>query len=91
MKFLKTSEKVTRGFRTSDHDRKMIRGFLGESEGALMVNLVRVSDGYKDYGLSAIWTSGKIKVVDPRFESREDDSYVVEIVSIRYRQKGERV
>lgn len=91
MHFLKNGAKVTKGFRVSEHDTRMIKSFLGTDTGTLVVNLIRVSDGHKDYGISAIWTSGKIRIVDHRVAVSEDDSYVVEVVSIKHRQKGERV
>ncbi len=91
MQFLKTGQKVSKGFRVSDHDRSMISSVLGQGEGTLQVNVVRVSDGYKEYGLKAIWSSGKIRLVDQRFVPNEYESYVLEVVSIKHRNKGDRV
>lgn len=89
LQFLRNGDKVARGFRVSKDDERLILASIGRNEGSLIVNVVDVGNGEKSYGLKAIWTSGKIRLVDQRFVANETGSYVVELVSAVPRKRGE--
>jgi hypothetical protein len=91
MKFLTVGSKMMKGLRLSFADEAEVREACPTGAGKLIINLIDTDTCRKVEGLKAIWTSNRIRLVDENIVIDPEVAYVVEVVSIEPRRKGERV
>lgn len=91
MRFIKKNVKES-GFRLDLRDEARVRQRCGSTGlGSLLLNVLNLDTREWANGVKAIWSSDKLRIVDPLFKYDEMAEYLIEVVEIRERQKGERV
>jgi len=90
MHFVRRFKKKGAGFRISPADSREIERKVG-STGSLVINLLNLETREWTDKLSAIWTGGRIRVTDESMKIDSDIEYLVEVVKILPRKKGERI
>lgn len=90
-KYLESGHKLRGGFRMTYADELQVRESCPDGIGKLVVDLLNTDSLERIKGLQAILSGFRVRVVDQSFQADPTVDYVVEVVSIHNRMRGERV
>jgi len=82
--------KNAHGFRIDKRiSQHIIRHCPNTGLGSLYLDIMNLSTRQWQCDVKAIWSSGKLRIIDGDFISNNDDQYLIEVTKINERERGE--